>query len=152
MYPYGAAKAAAETAVGRVAPGAVVVRTSLIVGDDAQQAAPALPRPGRRARRPARCSPTRSAARSPVDDLAAAVLELADSDYAGLLNVAGPEAVSRHELGRPRRRRHGIPADRVPGGSALERGFISPAEVRLDTTLAGSVLRTRLRGVTEILA
>ena len=34
-----------------------------------------------------------------VQDLASALLELVGGDAAGVLNVAGPEAVSRHELG-----------------------------------------------------
>ncbi|WP_199714530.1 hypothetical protein [Micromonospora radicis] len=50
--------------------------------------------------------------RCPVDgtDLAAAVVELVGSDYAGPLDVAGPEAVSRAELGRLVAHREGLDA------------------------------------------
>ncbi|MEK8106669.1 hypothetical protein NKG94_18430 [Micromonospora sp. M12] len=50
--------------------------------------------------------------RCPVDvsDLADAVLELVASPYAGLLNVAGPDAVSRAELGLLVAERFGLDA------------------------------------------
>ncbi|GAA1423449.1 sugar nucleotide-binding protein [Catellatospora coxensis] len=151
VYPYGAAKAAAETAVLAVHPDAAVARTSLIIGDDgSKQHQLALDMAAGRVDGVLFTDHIRCPVA--VDDLAAALLELAEGDFRGILNVAGPEAISRHELGVRIAAKHGIPAERVPGGSALERGFVSPAEVRLDTTLARSVLHTRLRGVTEILA
>ena len=86
-----------------LAPQALVVRTSLIYGGPDGPA-----------------SPHEDAAHDPaatfyedevrcpvqVDDLAAALLELARSDLAGVLHVAGPEAVSRQQFaelitGRP---------------------------------------------------
>lgn len=151
VYPYGAAKAAAETAVLAVHPDAAVARTSLIIGDDdSKQHQLALDMSAGRVDGVLFTDHIRCPVA--VDDLAAALLELAEGDFRGILNVAGPEPISRHELGVRVAAKHGVPADRVPGGSALERGVVSPAEVRLDTTLARSVLRTRLRGVTEILA
>jgi dTDP-4-dehydrorhamnose reductase len=50
--PYGAAKAAAETAARAIAPDAVIARTSLIIGDG--DAAPGGPAPGRAVPEPAR--------------------------------------------------------------------------------------------------
>jgi dTDP-4-dehydrorhamnose reductase len=87
-----------------------------------------------------------------VTDLAAAVLELVDGDYAGPLNVAGPDAVSRAELGLLVARREGLdPAGlKTTTGAAL--GLRRPTEVRLDSTRAVGLLRTRLRGVAELLA
>ena len=78
-----------------------------------------------------------------VDDLAAALLELARSDLAGVLHVAGPEAVSRQQFaemitGRPVRH---APA---PAGR--------PLDCRLDTSHASSTLATVLRGVSSVYA
>lgn len=151
VYPYGAAKAAAETAVLAVHPDAAIARTSLIIGDDgSKQHQLALDLAAGRADGVLFTDHVRQPIA--VDDLAAALLELAEGDFRGVLNVAGPEALSRHELGVRVAARHGIPADRVPGGSAIERGIISPTEVRLDVSLAAEVLKTRLRSVTEVLS
>lgn len=149
--PYGAAKAAAETAVRLVAPTAALVRTSLILGDE-------------RSKQIRLCLDALSPAtgvrlfgdeiRCPVDvtDLAAAVLELVDSDYAGLLNVAGPDALSRADLGRLVARRYGLDPDAVAETTLAAVGLTRPAEVRLDSSRAAGLLRTRLRGVRELLA
>ena len=78
----------------------------------AEQADQALPR---RALRGIGGSLFSDEVRCPVDvtDLAAAVLELVESDYAGLLNVAGPDPVSRAELGRLVARRYGLDPARL---------------------------------------
>ncbi len=104
IFPYGAAKAAAETAVRAVDPGAVLVRTSLILGEGSKQIQLC------RDALAGRATLFTDELRCPVDvgDLAAAVLELVDSDVAGPLNVAGPDAVSRAELGLLVARREGI--------------------------------------------
>jgi dTDP-4-dehydrorhamnose reductase len=148
---YGAAKAAAETAVRLLDPAAVIVRTSLIMGDaESKQVRLCLDLvagriPGALFSDEYRC---------PIDvsDLAGAVLELAASDYAGLLNVAGPDAVSRVELGRLIAKRYGLDAATVPARTLGEAGLVRPANVRLDITLAQSTLRTHLRGARELLA
>jgi dTDP-4-dehydrorhamnose reductase len=151
VHAYGAAKAAAETAIRAVDPAAALVRCSVIIGDaDSRQVRLCLDLiEGRR-------SGTLFAdeIRCPVDvhDLAAAVLELAAGDHAGPLNVTGPEAVSRVELGRLVARRHGLDPDRVPVGSIAGSGLARPAEIRLDTSRAGELLRTPLRPVSEFLA
>jgi dTDP-4-dehydrorhamnose reductase len=146
IYQYGAAKAAAETAVRAVDPGAAVVRTSLILGDGRGQHEK-LTRDliaGRvegvlftdMVRKPVH-----------VDDLADALLELAASDYAGVLNIAGPDAISRYDLGVLMARRDGLDPARIPAGSLAETGLALPADVRLRTDKAISLLSTRLRGV-----
>jgi len=151
LYPYGAAKAAAETAVAAIDPAAAVVRTSLIVGDErSKQVKLSLDLiTGRR-----QGALFTDEVRCPVDvtDLAAAVLELVGTDYAGTINIAGPQAVSRAELGRLVAARHGLDPATVPVSTIAEGGLgPRPAEVRLDSTLAARLLRTRLRGVVEAL-
>ncbi len=149
VHSYGAAKAAAETAVRAVDPGAVLIRTSLIIGDDrSKQIALALDlATGRRAGAlftdEYRCPIA-------VTDLAAAVLELAGSTVSGTINVAGPEVLSRAELGRLVAASHGLDPGRIPTGTIAESGLgARPAHVVLDSTPAASLLKTRLRPASE---
>ncbi|HYN94191.1 MAG TPA: sugar nucleotide-binding protein [Pilimelia sp.] len=151
ILPYGAAKAAAETAVRVLDPGAALVRTSLIIGDEhSKQVRLCLDLITGRAAGALFSDEFRCPVG--VDDLAAAVLELVDSRFAGVVNVAGPEAVSRPQLGALVARRYGLDASRLPVSTIAEAGLVRPAEIRLDTALAGRLLRTRLRPVSEILA
>ncbi|BCJ57270.1 dTDP-4-dehydrorhamnose reductase [Micromonospora endophytica] len=144
VFAYGAAKAAAETAVRGIDPSAVLVRTSLIVGEGSPQiqlCRDALAGRGALFSDELRC---------PVDvtDLAAAVCELVCSDHAGLLNVAGPDAVSRAELGLLVARREGRDPSALKTTTAAECGLVRPAEIRLDITRATALLRTPLRSIT----
>ncbi|MGC4854030.1 SDR family oxidoreductase [Micromonospora sp. DT4] len=145
---YGAAKAAAETAVRAIDPGAALVRTSLILGEGSKQVQLC------RDALAGRAVLFTDEVRCPVDvmDLADAVLELADSSYAGLLNVAGPDAVSRADLGLLVAERFGLDATGLKTTTAAAVGVIRPSDVRLDSGRAAGLLRTRLRGVRELLA
>jgi dTDP-4-dehydrorhamnose reductase len=148
--PYGAAKAAAETAVKGIAPAAVIARTSLIIGDgDSQheQLVHALAcgtRPGALYTDDVRC-PVH------VTDLASALLELASSPYAGVHHVAGPDAVSRYELGRLIAGRDGLDPAALRAGLRAETGPPAPLDVRLDSSRTQARLTTRLRGAREFL-
>jgi dTDP-4-dehydrorhamnose reductase len=149
VHRYGAAKAAAETAVAAIDPGAVIVRTSLIIGDDrSKQIALALDlitgrRPGALFSDEIRCPVA-------VQDLAAAVLELAATDYAGTINMAGPEALSRADLGRLIAARHGLDPATVPVRTIAEGGLgARPADVRLDSSRAAALLHTTLRPASD---
>ncbi|WP_088979682.1 SDR family oxidoreductase [Micromonospora coxensis] len=141
VYFYGAAKAAAETAVRAVDPGAVLVRTSLIVGEGSKQIQLC------RDALVGRATLFTDEFRCPVDvtDLADAVLELAVSSDAGPLNVAGPDAVSRAELGLLVARRFGLDPTGLKTSTVAATGLVRPADVRLDSSRAAGLLRTRLR-------
>ncbi|MFG3599551.1 SDR family oxidoreductase [Micromonospora chersina] len=145
---YGAAKAAAETAVRAVDPGALLVRTSLIVGEGSKQIQLC------RDALAGRAALFTDEVRCPVHvaDLAAAVLELLPTELAGPLNVAGPEAVSRAEMGLLVARELGLDAGGLRTTTASALGRHHPGEVRLDSSRAAGLLRTRLRGITEVLA
>nr|BFE58658.1 sugar nucleotide-binding protein [Dactylosporangium thailandense] len=146
IYPYGAAKAAAETAVRAIAPGAAVVRTSLILGDGngghehltydllAGRVDGAL---------------FTDEIRKPVhvDDLADALLEIGAGDFHGVINVAGADAVSRYDLGVLVAERDGLDPDKLRSASNSGR----PGDIRLDTGMAAKVLHTRLRGAHEFM-
>ncbi|GLW11066.1 dTDP-4-dehydrorhamnose reductase [Microtetraspora sp. NBRC 13810] len=149
--PYGAAKAAAETAVDAIVPNSAVVRTSLIIGDGGspheelvRQLADGTVR-GRLFTDDVRC-PVH------VVDLAAALLELAASGYRGVHHVAGADEVSRYELGLLIARRDGLDADRLPSGLRAETDLPGPIGVRLRCDMTQGRLRTRLRGAREFLA
>ncbi|MER7460151.1 sugar nucleotide-binding protein [Micromonospora sp. NPDC126480] len=148
VFPYGAAKAAAETAVRAIDPAAVLVRTSLIVGEGSKQIQLCLDALAGRA------TLFTDELRCPVDvrDLAAAVLELTRSEVAGPLNVAGPEAVSRAEMGLLVAARLGLDPAGLKTGTSVGAGLHRPTEVRLDSSRAAELLRTRLRGISELLA
>jgi dTDP-4-dehydrorhamnose reductase len=135
---YGRSKAEAERRVAAVHPAATIVRTSLIYGG-------AEPGPQERLAR----ENTQffvDEVRSPVHagDLAEALLELVRLDAPGPLHVAGADDVSRFDfavlLGADPERleaAHTTP-DRAPN-------------VTLDSSRARSLLRTRVRGVYEVL-
>lgn len=149
IFPYGAAKAAAETAVAVLHPTAAIVRTSLIVGDEtSKQIRLCLDALAGRA------ALFSDEVRCPVavDDLAAAVLELARTDHAGLLNVAGSDAVTRVELGRLVARRYGVDPAGLRSMTIAESGSVRPGEIRLDSSRAAEVLKTPVRGIHELLA
>ncbi|NJQ05417.1 SDR family oxidoreductase [Streptomyces lonarensis] len=146
---YGAAKAAAETGVLTVHPEAVVARTSLIIGKGSsvherlvhQLAAGS---PGALYTDDIRCPVA-------VEDLAAGILELAESDASGIHHLAGADAVSRHELGVLIARRDGLDATGISAG--LRAGSLPGGlDVRLDSRTTQQKLRTTLRGAREFCA
>lgn len=151
IYPYGGAKAAAETAVIGIDPHAAVVRTSLILGDGNGQ--------HERLTRDVIAGHVDGVLftdmiRKPVHvfDLADALLELAVSDYAGILNVAGSDPISRYDLGVLMARREGLDPARIPAGTIAETSLKLPTDVRLCTDRALSLLNVRLRGAHEFMA
>ncbi|WP_328875956.1 sugar nucleotide-binding protein [Streptomyces sp. NBC_00287] len=148
--PYGAAKAAAETAVRLLVPGAVVARTSLIVGhrrsvhERMVHALAAGTREGVLFTDDIRC-PVH------VADLSTALWELALSDAAGVFHLGGADAVSRHELGVLIARRDGLDSELLPTGRRADTPLPGGLEVRLDSRATQDRLRTRLRGAREFL-
>jgi dTDP-4-dehydrorhamnose reductase len=148
--PYGAAKAAVETAIKGITPGAVIARTSLIIGDgDSQHErlvhALASGTDGTLFTDEVRC---------PVDatDLASALLELAAAPHAGVCHVAGVDAISRYQLGLLIAGRDGLDQAALPAGLRTGSGLPGAIDVRLDSTKTQARLTTRLRGAREFFA
>ncbi|MFJ3707333.1 sugar nucleotide-binding protein [Streptomyces sp. NBC_01387] len=150
LTPYGAAKAAAETGILAVYPQAVVARTSLIIGHGRsvhEQLVHEL------------ASGTCDGAlfsddiRCPVhvSDLAAALLELASSDAAGIHHLAGPDALNRHELGTLIARRDGLDASRLPTALRADSPLPGARDVRLESQATQRKLHTTLRGARQFL-
>jgi dTDP-4-dehydrorhamnose reductase len=134
---YGRAKAEAESRVAGAHPQALIVRTSLIYGGAQRSKHEAT------ARDPSFTFFTNEI-RNPVQagDLAEALLELAELDVSGPLHVAGADAVSRAEF-----------AELITGGPVASAPAppTRPLDCSLDSSRAQALLRTRLRGVREVL-
>lgn len=132
-------------------PTAVIVRTSLIIGygesvhERHVHALAAGTHTGVRFTDDLRC-PVH------VADLAAALLELAGSSYSGAQHVAGPDAISRHELGVLIARRDGLDPAVLPTGLRRASDIPGPVELRLNCARTRTRLTTRLRGAREFLA
>ena len=147
---YGRSKLEAEREVLGAHPDALVVRTSLMVGG---------PEPGTQERTVLAAARGESEIvffedewRSPVlvDDLAAALVELSGRSETGLLHVAGPEAVSRYELACRIATAHGLPLNSLRRGRIADSGLERAPRCVLDSTRARALLRTPIRGVSEL--
>ena len=144
---YGRSKLEAERRVLGLHPGALVVRTSLLVGRE---------QPGRQeqavleaARGQRDIAFFEDEWRSPilVSDLAAALLELVELDVTGVLHVAGADAMNRYELACEIAVAHGLPTDRLRRGTIAESGLARVAHCVLDSSRARALLRTPLPGL-----
>ncbi|MFI1157545.1 SDR family oxidoreductase [Streptomyces sioyaensis] len=148
--PYGAAKAAAETAIRLFSPDAVIARTSLIIGGggSVHEAFIHDLATGRRSgvlfTDDIRC-PVH------VADLARAILELTDGNHAGVCHLAGSDAVSRHELGVLIADREALDASLLTAGCRAGTDSPGALDVRLDSTRTQRTLRTTLRGARDFL-
>ena len=85
-----------------------------------------------------------------VADLADALLELAQNDFVGTLNVAGAQRLSRYDFGTRLARAFGIAPRFAPALSASSPAP-RPRDCTLDISRAQKILRTKLRGVDEVL-
>jgi dTDP-4-dehydrorhamnose reductase len=149
---YGRTKAEAEAAVGAAHPGAVIVRTSLIYGgaDLSNHERTVL----------AAADGELDVAfftdelRCPIQvgDLAAALLELVETELSGALHVAGADTVSRHAFAALVAARHGRDPALLRAATTAELGILRPLDCGLDCSLARQLLRTELRGVRTVLA
>jgi len=149
---YGRQKLAGEKAVREELPRALVVRTSLIYGGT---------EPSRHERLVVDAAEGRAVVRffsdelrNPVQvgDLAAALLELAASDAAGVLHVAGADGVNRHEFARLAASAHGRDPDALESGLAADHPDPRPLDCRLDSSRARARVSVELRGVRSVLA
>ena len=137
---YGRSKAEAERRVTAAHPGAVIVRTSLLVGGPGHG-----PSPHELNARDAQATFYENELRSPVQvtDLSRALLELVALDVEGPLHVGGADDVSRAELAE------------LVAGRAVRRAQAPPErplDCRLDSSRAREMLGVGVRGVREVFA
>lgn len=149
LHAYGQAKADAEAAVRQAAPQSVLVRTSLICRLNPLDPISAWIVGSLRQGQP--ITLFTDEIRSPVwvQDLAAALLELARLPVAGVLNVAGPQPLSRYQMGMRLASYFGLDPQGIDAGSSLNSGLRRPRNCTLDVRLAQRLLRTRLRSYNE---
>jgi dTDP-4-dehydrorhamnose reductase len=145
--PYAVSKADGEREVLASGANAVIVRTSLLYGFKP------LDRRTRAVMRGEMPHLFTDEIRCPiwVDNLSAALLELAENDYRGILHVAGSQALSRYDLGV--KLLTALNADTshlIPTLSAVRKSA-RPLDCSLDVSRAQTVLETELVGVDEVL-
>ncbi|HTF89657.1 MAG TPA: SDR family oxidoreductase [Planctomycetota bacterium] len=152
---YGRTKLAAEHAVLEGDPRALVVRLPLLVGPSQARGLGASDSVLAAVDRGLLPALFEDEWRTPLDvrSAAEALIELASGELAGILHVAGPERISRYEIGLRALRQRGLRADqarekllrttRASAGFAAER----PADVSLNCALARTSLQTLLVGL-----
>jgi dTDP-4-dehydrorhamnose reductase len=151
---YGRSKSAGESALLEALPAAVVVRLPLLYGNSFGR--------GRGASDSLLASLGNGVKpilftdewRTPleVSNAARALVELLDKDVRGILHLAGPERISRYDLGMTvidaSRLSRGRLREQVRAGTRAEGRLASrPADVSLDATRARGLLSTPLLGV-----
>jgi dTDP-4-dehydrorhamnose reductase len=150
---YGHSKAAAEAVVADLVPQAAIVRTSLIYGVTEMDRSTASFVQRLRQRQPLVLYT--DVIRQPIwaETLANALLKLSALDYAGTLNVAGQQALSRAAFGQRLLAWWGIPTQgRLQEGRAAEIADTIPLDLRLTLTKAEQLLAMSFAGVDEVCA
>jgi dTDP-4-dehydrorhamnose reductase len=148
---YGSAKATAEQLVAAAHPAALIIRTSLIYGGTTPSMHEQLV--FNAIDRQAEIAFYSDEYRCPIQvgDLAQALLEVAITPQSGILHLAGAETLSRYAFARHIAAASGRDPDLLKHAPSPGLAGRRPRNCALDTTLARSLLRTRLRGVREVL-
>jgi dTDP-4-dehydrorhamnose reductase len=151
---YGRSKAAGESALLEVFPGALVVRLPLLYGNSfgrGRGASDSLLASLGNGLRPMLFT---DEWRTPLEvaNAAGALVELLERDVRGILHVAGPDRVSRYDLAMTvidaSRLSRGRLREQVrPGTRAEGKQSARPADVSLDSSRARAILSTPLLGV-----
>jgi dTDP-4-dehydrorhamnose reductase len=149
---YGRQKLAGEEAVREVHPAALIVRTSLIYGGAEASRHERIVLDAVDGRASTRFFTDELRSPVQVGDLAAALLELAASDAAGVLHVAGADGVSRYEFACLVAAAAGRDPEGLESALAAEHPDPRPLDCRLDSSRARARVGVKLRGVSEVLA
>ena len=148
--PYGASKAAAEAVVQALYPAAAIARTSLIYGFDPPDPNTTMALQLLSGQRSGVLFTDEFRCPVFIDDLALALLELANSDQAGIFHLVGPHAISRYELGAALVRWHGFDPATLPAGTTASSGLRRPSRVVVDANHTQNQIRTVLRDVATV--
>ena len=155
VHEYGRWKAKAELHVREEMPEAAVVRTSLILRADPPDAGSAWVLEALRRSEPVRLFTDEIRCPIAVEDLAAQLWEVAAlpaDERGGVWHLAGPEALSRYEIGALLARRHGLDPAGITAVPSAASPTPRPRDLRLLTTRADAALRTRARAASQVLA
>ncbi|MDX1520169.1 MAG: sugar nucleotide-binding protein [Anaerolineae bacterium] len=150
---YGRSKAMAEANVLAIDPQAVIARTSLIYGlHEMDRGTEGFVE---RLERGETLVLFSDVLRQPIwtETLSEALIKLAMIDFAGFVNVAGRQAITREEFGRKMLAYWGIKAKgRIRSGRAADISDKIPRDVRLSVSKGEQLLQMRFPGVDEVLA
>ena len=150
---YGRAKAEAEALLRERCPAAAIVRPSLIWGLDPIDHQTRWLVDGIKRREPVTLFIDEYRCPVYVHDLCAALLELANQpDITGAMNLGGAQPLTRWDFGvklLDALRLAAVPYLRQ--GTAREAGLERPRNLTLASTRAARLLKTRLRGVDDVL-
>jgi dTDP-4-dehydrorhamnose reductase len=153
---YGRTKVAAEVLAHESQENVVIARVALVIGlpfigagnsflikmEDSLKAGTTLKIP-------------QNEVRSPVDvtTLGKSLLELADNDFTGVMNMAGSTCLNRYDMALQIARKLGYSEDLVHAidSNALEGRAPRPNDVSLDNALARDVLKTPMRELDDAL-
>jgi dTDP-4-dehydrorhamnose reductase len=140
VHAYGKAKYESEQIVLETCADSVVVRTSLIIGTDWQDAQSRWLREDILNRK--RVTLFVDEIRSPVwvHELAEGLVTLALSDYRGTLHMSGPQGLTRYQLGTFLLDMQGLDASTVIPTLARESGLERPLNCTLDISRAREVI------------
>ncbi len=150
--PYGRSKAGAEALLAELMPQATVVRTSLISGFDTLDHQTHWMLEMLCQGQLVRLFTDERRCPIWVETLAAALIELATQYHAGVLHVAGGQALDRYEFGTRLLCFHGADLSGVVPARASALGLVRPLDCTLDITRAKKLLKTPLLGVDETIA
>ena len=148
---YGRAKAQAEQIIAKLYPQAAIIRASLMYGIDPIDHQTRWLLNEMEKNETVRLFTDES--RSPiwVKTLAASLLELAESNFSGILNIAGPESFSRWDFGmKILDLLHRVPTDTILPATRAESGLNRPRDLTLDISKAKRLLTTSLLSISEV--
>ncbi len=149
--PYGRAKLEAERRVQAILPEVTLVRTSLIWGLNPVDVTSQMVLEIADGKRAGGLFVDEYRSFVFAEDLAQALWELVSLDFQGVLHLGGAEVLSRLEFGQLIAPLHGRDPSRLPAQRRADFPEPRPANCALDSSLARSLLQTRLRGVREVL-
>ncbi len=149
LNPHGRAKARAENLVRTLHPAPVIVRISLIYGFDPLDHSTTWLVDG--LQRGQTVTLFTDQIRCPVyaPDLAASLIELAETDFTGIIHLTGPTPLSRYDFGRLLCRRLNLDLSNLRG-IPTPPDFVAPRRLVLTDALARRLLRTPRRTPQQI--
>jgi len=151
---YGRAKAEAERAVAGLCPETAIVRTSLIYGFHPPDPRTLWVVDSLRSGQPITLFTDELRCPVWVEQVAAALLELADGEgkeMGGVWHLAGAQALSRYEFGVRLARAYGLDPAGITPGQSRGSGLVRPRDCRLEIGKAQARLQSPLWGVDEVL-
>ena len=148
---YGRAKAEAEHLVAALFPQAAIVRTSLMYGMDPLDHQSRWLLEGLNKSETVRLLTDETRCPIWIDTITACLFELTSLDISGILNIAGPEPLTRWEFGVAiLALHHTTPNKRIVPSTRAEAGLVRPKNLTLNIKKAQTLLKTPLLSLQEV--